>query len=114
MPKVLMTFDLEGAEDDDYERGYDALLACGLSRVSENKQIRLPRSSVFGAIDIGKKAEEISNVLRSTLEEATGKKVERIFVAVVDDWACFGYPDEKLGLKELITRFAILRQQLEQ
>ncbi|MGK3971068.1 hypothetical protein WMF38_05070 [Sorangium sp. So ce118] len=113
MPRVLLTFDLKNAEYADYERGYEALVLQGLSRVSANVKTRLPRSSVLGNTDVGKTAQEICQVLKKVLAEATRKEVERVLVAVVTDWACSGPVDEDLWLQELVTRFADAASRLE-
>lgn len=98
-----MTFDLDGAQGDDYERGYDALLLHGLSRVSAQKKLRLPYSSVLGETEVGQSACEIRDALTKILADATGKKVEQLIVAVVDDWACNGNVDKELWMQELET-----------
>jgi hypothetical protein len=61
-----MTFDLKDAEGDDYQPGYDALVELGLSRVSAQKKLRLPYSSVMGDVPdmLGKSAREICNNLK--------------------------------------------------
>jgi hypothetical protein len=111
--KVLMTFDLKDAESDDYQPGYDALVEQGLSRVSAQKKLRLPYSSVMGDVPdtLGKSAREICNNLTRVLAEATKKDVERVVVAVVSDWACSGKNANDLWLEELLARYesAILR-----
>lgn len=94
-----------GAEPDDYERGYEALLLQGLSRVSQQKKLRLPYSSVLGDTDVGQNAREICDALKRVLADAKGKDVERVLVAVVDDWACSGHTDANLWLQEIVTRF---------
>lgn len=106
MATVLMTFDLEEADADDYEKGYEALAERGLSRVSAQKRLRLPYSSVLGDTTVGTTAREICDALKKVLAEATGKRVERVLVAVVDDWACNGEVAEDLWLHEIVTRFA--------
>jgi hypothetical protein len=101
MTKVLVTFDLEGAEPDDYE----ALLEVGLSRVSAQKKLRLPFSSVLGDTGVGRTAREICDALVKLLQEATGKRAERVLVGVASDWACNGPVDDDLWLQEIVQRF---------
>jgi hypothetical protein len=106
--KILMTFDLKDAEGNDYEPGYEALVHLGLSRVSAQKKLRLPFSSVLGDIadEYGKTAGEIAQKLKDVIQDATTKKtVERIAVAIVSDSAVIGAPDKQLHLEELLARF---------
>ena len=102
----MMTFDLENADESAREKGYEALVPLGLSRVSENKQLRLPYSSMMGTTHVGSTARQIHDVLKKTLSEASGCKVTRLVVAVVSDWACSGKKDGELWLDEIGIYFA--------
>jgi len=104
MPTILMTFDLEEADAEDYEEGYRALVQKGLQRVSPNKKLRLPYSSVMGDTDVGANASEIRDALKAVLEDSTGKRVGRMLVTVAEDWACYGEGDKKQWFRELVQR----------
>lgn len=116
MPKILMTFDLKDADAEVRELGYEALLRVGLSRLSSQKKLRLPFSSVLGSTppSLGETAAEIRDALAALLHEATGSGVERLVVAIVTDWACTGERDQDIFLQELVTRFTAAYEKLEE
>lgn len=103
MTTLLVAFDLEGADADDYALGYTALAQVGLFRCSPNKQLRLPDSTVLGDAELSGDAASIRDTLKSRLANATGRKVTRLAVGVVTDWATTGDEDRLASLGGLLA-----------
>lgn len=112
MPTVLVTFDMDSAADSPArEKAYDALIAQGLSRLSENKKLRLPFSTVLGNTEIANTPQDILKALKKIMEDAAGEEIKRMAVAFVTEWCVYGNPDSKLQANELLTVFLAMVKQ---
>lgn len=114
MTSIILTFDLEDADDDAYHATYEALLKAGLSRLTEKKKLRLPTTTVLGEVDIEGDAEAIGKSLKTTIATASGCKVSRILVAEVGSWWGSGDKDSDLQLKEILMQLGLLERLLAQ
>ena len=114
MTSIILTFDLEDADEDAYDAAYEALLKAGLSRLTENKKLRLPTTTVLGEVNIKGGAKAIGESLKTTIAAASGCKVTRILVAEVSSWWGSGDKDSDLQLKEILMQLGLLERLLAQ
>lgn len=108
--RVLVTFDIEDASEDEREAAYIELKKLGLSRLSENKQLRLPYTTVFGEPDpsLGTAAPAIGKSVAAIIRGSTGRDPKRLAVAIVSGWYVAGQKDSDIELTELLVEFGLV------
>jgi hypothetical protein len=87
--KVVITFDLASADTAEYDKAYDMLCELGLERLSLNKGVTLPSTTVMGELkeDVG------AGTLRDYFWgkfKAAGLRPTALFGGVLQDWAVKG------------------------
>ena len=82
---LVVSFDLEDAEPENYELAYKALEQHYLFRWSPNKQLRAPDSTVAGRTTKSQSAEDWAEELKSDIEDASKKVCTHILVGITSD-----------------------------
>jgi hypothetical protein len=83
---VILTFDLEGAEPEDYEKAKNILADHGLFPVSPKKELSLPQTTVLGVLNKDIEASQLRNYFWKLFKNEK-LNPKRMLGGTLSDWA---------------------------
>lgn len=88
MQKVVVTFDLEGADSSDYT-AINVLLdrKWKLKKYSLNKEIPLPSNTYMGKVEEDIDISKIRDEIKGYLKNKNNIRVKSFFGGILEDWA---------------------------